>query len=495
MVSTSLLLDQNGQYLSVTDEVIRRLGELVGRRLVTHDHSCHGTVVCKETTSLLRAADGSRIPNAGLFPALEFLAQRRGLQLRRRMTPAIVSLPAPVGNKFLLHPQIAQFVFQHPLGRIGIHPGIKPDSVIQDIAFAFPNARIVVLGDHARQLARIAKALKTNNIHAWSITTRNSLPYLDHLDDDERPRVLCSTPTQAAAIDFATTDIVILLDASACHHAKMHMALSQIDARFRLYGLIDVARTPAPAEVDAMMATFGPENIRIQSPGQVRRQVHVAWIPTQAPEVDLDLTAPDFGPRSYWRNPWRNRRIKQLVNGLRSSNPLNRRRFGDLTRHFGHAGYPSPAVTILVDRPIHAAALSRILPNWPVIAPDESLEGLDENFCNSVRRHRRQWLDGSQQIVLASAAPQFRGETSDVIVWAGGGSAIDAIPRRWLNTSDRSNKPLLIVDFLDGHNRIAKRLSQHRRREYRNHDMFPVGISAAQGQLAMFLARQPGAHQ
>lgn len=491
MVAESLILEQGGQHLSVSNEVVQRLGDLVGRRLVTHDDPRHGTVVRKETVSLLRTADGRRLPNSGLFPALEFLARRTGIRLQRRITPVIVSLPDPIHLEFVSYPQVAQFASQMSLGQIAIHPGIRPEDVIGDLALAFPDTRIVVLGGHARQLKRVGATLCARKIRATSISSRFPLVALDDAEDEDLPQVVCSTPREAANIDFATAGIVVLLDASACQHSNMQMTLSQVDAAFRLYGLFDITRVPAPSVVDATMATFGPDIIRLQSQRQVRREVHIAWVPTPPPEIDLDLKNPDFGRRCYWHHERRNRRIKQLANGLRSASPLNRRSFGDVERRYGQPGYTPPSVTILVDRPIHAAELSRLLPDWPVIAADESLEGLDSAFSNAVRQYRREWLDGSHQIVLASAAPHFRGETSDVVIWVGGGKLMDAIPRRWLNATVGSCNPLLIIDFLDGHNKVAKSLSRDRQREYLQNDIFPIGISAAQGRLAMFLDRQP----
>jgi len=491
MVVESLILDQGGQHLSVSNEVVQRLGDIVGHRLVTQDDPRHGTVVRKETVSLLRTADGRRLPNSGLFPALWFLAGQRGIRLQRRVTPAIVSLPDPIHLEFLSYPQAAQFVFQTSLGQIGIHPGIRPEDVIADLALAFPETRIVVLGAHARQLKRVSAALCARKICATSISARFPLVALDDAEDEDLPQVICSTPREAANIDFATAGIVVLLDASACQHSNMQMTLSQIDATFRLYGLFDVNRVGGPSVVDATMATFGPDFIRLQSQRHVRREVHVAWVPTSPPEIDLDLKNSDFGRRCYWHHKDRNRRIKQLANGLRSASPLNRRSFGDVERRYGQLGYTPPSVTILVDRPIHAVELSRLLPDWPVIASDEAIECLDSAFCHTVRQHRREWLDGSHQIVLASAAPQFRGETSDVVIWVGGGKSMDAIPRHWFSAVEASSNPLLIIDFLDGHNKVAKSLSRDRRSEYLQNDIFPIGISAVQGRLAMFLDRQP----
>lgn len=494
MVAESLVLEQCGQYLSVSEDALHRIGDLFGRCLVTHDDPQHGTEVRRENRSLLRKSDGSRIPNSGLFPALQFLARQHGIDLQRRITPAIMSLPEPVHLELLRFPQVAQFVSRTSLGRIAIHPGIISEIIVADLSLAFPDARIVVLGEHSRQLARVASVLRDIGIRATQISSRVPLVTMDDAEES-LPQVICSTPREAASIDFATAEIVIVLDASTCSHSSMQMTLSQMDAAFRLLGLIDVTRSVAPSAEDAMMATFGPEILRLQSHGLVRRDVHVAWVPTPRPAVAHDLTDPGFGACCYWLHARRNRRIKQVAEGLRTGTPLGQQNCGDVARCYGQPGYCPPTVTILVERPIHAAALSRLLPDWPVIATNESLNGMNSRFCAAVRRSRRRWFNGSHQIVLTSAAPQFRGETTDVVIWAGGGSSIDVIPRNWFSATEQGRKPMLIIDFQDRHNSVAQQFSGERQHAYLANDMFPIGNSAAQGRLAMFLYRQPGEHQ
>src|SRR4051794_11819821 len=121
MASELLILDENGQHLSIDDEAINILRDLVGRCLTTVDDPLHGSKVVKDSVSLLRTEQGERIPNAGLFPALKWQAGQKGIQLRRRITPAIVSLPEPIHLEHLCNPQIARFVYETPLGRIGFN--------------------------------------------------------------------------------------------------------------------------------------------------------------------------------------------------------------------------------------------------------------------------------------------------------------------------------------------------------------------------------------
>ncbi len=92
----SITLDQNGQYMTVTDELIGLLGDLHGRILETEVDEQHGTAVSCSSRSLLRADDGARIPNAGLYPALQWIVRQSGYELRRRITPSLSALPCPV---------------------------------------------------------------------------------------------------------------------------------------------------------------------------------------------------------------------------------------------------------------------------------------------------------------------------------------------------------------------------------------------------------------
>ena len=135
-------------------------------------------------------------------------------------------------------------------------------------------------------------------------------------------------------------------------------------------------------------------------------------------------------------------------------------------------------------------ALSKKLPEWTVFTGDVSLDGCPGSFRNRVKRQRRQWMTGQRQIVLADAAQDFRGETTDVVIWAGGGRYIDSIPNSWLTADDGASKPLLLVDFDDVYNKTAWAWSHDRKQGYFDRDVYPPGISAAQGRVAMFLMQQ-----
>ncbi len=485
-----ITIDQNGQHISVTDELLELLGDLHGRVLETEGDERHGTAVSRSNRSLLRANDGARIPNAGLYPALQWRAQQRGYELRRRITPSLSELPATGLTNWPRYPDIIQFVREKSLGQIGIHAGIEVELLLTDLALAYPTARIAVLSKHSRKLNVLAVRLEQRGLKAVSVSSGNLLPLAYDDLENSPPQIICSTPRGAADIDLAGTNIVVVLDAASCQHEDMNLALSQVDARFRLFGLFDVNRSYAPSSVDVMLAVFGPEVIQLHKPGYMRRPINYALVKTPHPLVLLKRDHHDFSVRCYWHHERRNRHITQLAVAMQTGRLLDARKFGEVATAIDRADRPRPAVTILVERPVHAIELAKSLPDWPLIATDDDMRRHSGQFRNRAKRSRRAWQQGTHQIVTVDAAKSWRGDVTDVVIWAGGGQKADFLPHKWLRADIEVNKPLLIVDFDDRHNSDAARMSQQRQRAYRTQDIFPAGISTSQGRLAMFLNRQ-----
>ena len=485
--SRLLTLVQNGQYVSLDDDHLRLLGDLTGRRLVASNDELHGYNVSPVRHSLLRTPDPARIPNAGCIPMLTFLARQRGIDLRVQASPTICTLPEPARVKHLRYPQLARFVRENERGLIRVPSGFAPEVLIHDLAFAYPRQRIIVLGNHVRELDRICQTLATHFPGIQSISSGKPLLLDDH---EDMPQIVCSTPYQALDADFATSDIVLLLDAYHCVQERVQVALSEVEARFRLFGIVKTGRKFAPSETDAAAAVFGPEVLDISGSGRSRREANVAWVQTSSRRVDLEPKDSSFWRTCYGHNERRNHLTKQLAETLSAGIELDRHRFCDVATWFDGREYRPQSVTILVDRLVHAMALSKKLPEWTVFTGDVSLDGCPGSFRKRMKRQRRQWMTGQRQIVLADAAQDFRGETTDVVIWAGGGRYIDSIPNSWLSADDGTSKPLLLVDFDDVYNKTARAWSHDRKQGYFDRDVYPPGISAAQGRVAMFLMQQ-----
>lgn len=482
-----LVITRNGQHISISDEVLNTLGDLTGRCLIASGDSRHGYDVRRASRSLLVSPEGSWIPNAGCLPMLRHRASQRGIQLIVHDEVPITPLPQPRNTPSLHFQQLAQFVFQHPRGLIKRPSRVPVEELIYDLALAFPDHRMVVLGNHVQQLDKIRARLATKIEDVQSVHAHRPIVVNE---DDPMPRIVCSTFSEAAEVDLATSDIVLLLDAYHCVHDRAQHAIATMDGRFRLFGLTATGRKVSPSEADLAMAVFGPELLEVSSRGQSRRKVHVACVPVSGPKYDISKDDPKHWSKCYWHNERRNRLIRQLAEGLVSGNVPRSRKFRQVVEGLRLAGKSRCSVTILVQQLPHARALAKALPGWDIIAGEIPLNRCPGSFRNRVKKQRRRWTTGQRQIVLADAAEKFRGETSDVVIWTGGGKFADAVPDTWLYADDGAATPLLIVDLHDFHHATADCWSQCRKRGYYERNIFPPGVLVGQGRAALFLSQQ-----
>ena len=493
---------RDGHVISVDDEILRRIVGIDRNHegAARSNGSRRQQNVFENLRSLIRPIcpmligragfDSPRLPtpSLGLLPVLRQLARHQGIELSVPGTTLFHQLPPPVNRESLQFPQLADFVHENIHGTISLPKWCKPEDVIHDTCLAFPDEKLAVLGTHRGQLRRIAGELQRRGVDAVAISGREPLIVPDgEYDDEQEPRVICSTPTAIADSCFPHKQIVFVLDAYKCGQDLMRTALLQIDARFRLFGLVPAERRPARSEEAAAFAAFGPARLELNGIRQARRDVRVTWIDSPPPKNDLEPTDSEFPWKTYWHQPRRNLRIKQLVEALQTGQALDRRNFGDLAKIYGGDGYRRPFVVILVERPLHAAALSKMLLDWPVVISDTAMQGLPGSFRNRVKQHRKNWSIGPGYIVLADSADRFCGDSIDVVVWAGGGQSTEAIPRNWLFAEYGHEKPLLIVDFQDQHNPHARRFSRQRGREYAERFISPVHQTLAEARIECFI--------
>lgn len=490
----------NGLFLSVEDSVICKIGDILGEEIAVNPDDAYGLTAQKVRKSLLkprqRAINGGRdlavrAPNAGLRPALVELAARKGFAIEFVRSTQVNSLPEPQLMS-LGYPTMAKFVHQTPLGRIMRHLDVDDADILADLARAFPHTKIVALDPKCEPLKVACRKLRKAKISCdW---TSGDRPLNRTVDGDvEQPQVLLSTPTEVSSIDFEQTDIVVVLDARTAGHERMQMALSQMDARFRLYGL-DLLELPQNASLrDTQFSVFGPEVLNIYEGNLATRNLQVAFLRVEGPQLKDSLDVADVFWKCIWGNERRNRRIANVAKAMRDGNPalLKKGQDQSLRTHLKqHSGRPMNVV-VLVERPLHAEALSEKLDDWPVDIDQKSLFRLNQRFWKRVQnlagRHDRRG-----RIVLTD----FEGLSKsthdpDVVIWAGGGRLGSPIPEAWATAPAGSERPLLIVDFLDDFHPEAQKMRKSRRADYFANEIYPVGTDAAYGRTLKFLAQRP----
>lgn len=486
--SARIDLEQEGQHVWNCID-LRALGDISVTRVVTKDDADHGYDVVAESHSLLYSPDGFCIPNAGCIPLLQARAAALGLELSITCRPPICRLPQPANRERLGYPKLADFVALHKRGLIRVPLEFEESTLIYELALAFPSNTVIVLSSDVAVLERIATQLRSRcqtDAERKSIEWTHARRSLYLGVEEDGPRIICSTYSEVANLDFATSDIVVFADGRQCITVDAQEALEQTAARFRLFGIVRLGERMSPYEEGKMMGVFGPELVDLLGHCWTRRDVHVAWVHHRQPSIHLERKGSDFDYRCVIHNERRNRDIAALARGLAIADPVPIRKHRDIADWCERNCRTQYQVTVLVDRLDHAVALADKLHDWPVVGPDNiSLHG----YPARVRRMLRpmaSW-EPARRIVMTDAAEDYPGYLSNIVIWAGAGPCAAPIPDTWLKEPRHYSSPLLIIDFADWFNGTTRKWSKSREREYERRDLFRVGIDPVYGRINRFL--------
>ena len=392
---------------------------------------------------------------------------------------------------------LAQFVRLQDRGLIRLPKSFDESAITRELAAAYPAQKIIVLSSKVTTLEKLARRLCkdcTSDEAREQIAVNHGQCPLALDVDQEMPHVTCSTYREAASLDFATSDLVLFVDAYECVHGLAQQALEVMDAQFRLFGIVRAGRSVSPYEEAITMRVFGFELLDLMSHGRTRRDVHVAWVRHNQPPIHLERKTSDFDFRCLFHNARRNRVIAKIAKALDAGTPIDAHKYPDVAEWCDANGHGPHRVIVLVDRLDHAVALERKLPGWPIItSKGTSFRGYPGSVRNRLKRGQSIWAGGSpweygqRQIVLTDAPPSFAGYYSDVVIWAGSGPWAAPIPGAWLGERCGSHCPLLVVDFFDLFNPQTQQWSWQRRDDYAQQDIFDVGVHPVLGRMERFL--------
>ncbi len=502
---------RNGQKLIIPSAVIDLLGgDLAVQKRITGTSRKHGYNVTVDHESLLRGELDVRrgielghapIANAGMIEVLEYLAVGQERKLRFQSDVAVSTLPPPQSDPGVQWPGLSLFVRDVPWGLISVPMHLNGD-VVSELAKAYPEQRILVLGSVPAlnrfhdTFYELIKKLYPDQTRDYVKVDSDNHHYVD--DEEDMPRLLLSTPCACASYEIEKCDLVILLDAYHCINDNMQWPLMQVDARFRLFGLVDPTRIPKPLEQARLHRTFGFRRLDLMDGGRVRRPTHYAWVRQSgsiSPAAVIEHpTLPGRRPRktvdamsTYVFNHARNATICDLARKLQQGAQLRSDRWRDVHRWRRDHGAGPLSVTILVDRLDHAAQLGRDLRDWPIVADRRSnLHGLPGNIRRRVRNGFNDDASSNCQIVVVDQANRLNDFTSDVVIWAAGGTSAN-VPNAWLYSAIEPNRPMLVIDFLDAFDSTTESWSYRRRAGLEAQDVFRVGTSPHIGRIERFL--------
>ena len=388
------------------------------------------------------------MPMLGLRHLIRDELHKKGHDVQQVSTVPISTLPCPAAGSEASYPSLARFVRANVNGLIEARSDFNVDvAAIASLARAYPTNRIMVVGGQRKSLGRILRVLREFGLPARGALGRSS----GHSLEADAPKLLVSTFLAAADFDLAHCNIVIFADAEECAHERATLMLSQVDARFRVFGLMrrkQYHQQPTSTR-GHLLRVFGAASIALKSYNRIRVDCQVSWVQNRQNFMDVSIEDVNYHRHVIWNNRRRNQKIKQATLSVGT----------DTLEH-----------TVVVVKTLqHASALSKRLPNFQVwIAESEKREAerMNRRFRAKAKLLGTDWLRG-QSIVTTACASRYPGYSARNIIWAGSGVTPE-IPLSWLYRKDDGiARPVRIFDFADTFNREACQLARRRQEWYR----------------------------
>ena len=212
-------------------------------------------------------------------------------------------------------------------------------------------------------------------------------------------------------------------------------------------GFLPRGRATSAFERARLWELYGPDELVVPAHGKVVRPVAVAThrveLGCQTPVGADDLAV----KKALWHHRVRNRRLATLARAFACGNAAL------ITSYVGvavgsTAGVPR-SVLVLCEGVDQAVAISKHLPNWPIVT------GLDCDAGGTA-------VAGSVAVATALGVGKLAGGGFDVVVRADPGRGLPPLPPGWLDSP--TSCPLLVVDVSDTGHCLAAVWSRQRRR-------------------------------
>lgn len=395
---------------------------------------------------------------AGLVPRVCAALEKQGYECRvrdRRRLCNALHADALVTAK--LNPAgraLVAAVEEHFQGQIEVRGRSQALAHCEALCRAYPRARILICAGTRRDVQDVARQLTQR--------LRKRVGYL--VSDIYRPgkRITVSTSGQLGTWGAYKPHLVLLLDASATHSLARE-GVYGIQAR-KIFAFTDPAAQHDRLTRRYLETMAGPIVVRRAAAPRARAILlrtpkHTIVVPGS----ELPLARKRA---LYWQNSERNAFIAKVASAL----ALDDR---DTLQHLGwpeginliSTAERSAQCILVAESTEHGRALQELLPGWP----------LEHAVSGSQCAHEGLTKPTDKSMILPAIVTLTRamesGICADVVVWASGG---DFAPDPTGTSPSGVTEPIL-VDFQDGHHRIAARDTKTRRKEYRTMKLGPQG--------------------
>lgn len=328
-------------------------------------------------------------------------------------------------------PAVLEFVRTKSRGIVRIGQGVDAAVLCAQIAKAWPQMKIAVVGCRKKTVAHAAHMLK-DALGDLQVT------HVSNFRPERIARVTVTTFSEQGSVNLNERRLILVLDPVELLGRRSRILLD-CSPTARLIGFLPRDCTMSRRDADEVHAWFGFDRLVVPSHGEVAREVIVVRSSVRGgARIDVGDDVVALKRRGVWHNRMRNRRIAGLVQLLRH------RKLKELDQRFRSVaravrGRQINSVVVLVENVEHAETLHELV-------PDASITTAFERTVATVPADQ----GVAVQIATATAFSQLNLQDVDVVIRvdAGPGSQPVCVTAHKI-VARNSNGPLVLVDLSD----------------------------------------------
>lgn len=486
------IIEANGYRMWLSQEMVGALGDILRPRI--DSTRVNDQIKCRRgIESILCPGQGEHISTLGLRQILVERAARKGRAIRILATTEPRPLRMACPEATINHTEPIQLLTEQACGVITHSQRRHRNEIILDVCRVFTDSQICIVGTRDSQLRAVHEYLRKHGMEAMALLTNNI-----EISDEVRDKggVIVSTIGRVDS-DFCTkADLILCIDASEAAHVRFQQFLAyQPDMRPALFGLLDETKRLNSFERVSIVSTFGLHQAHAVGKGLIRRPSSRLLLPHFASEATLIETGKSRVIPNLVTDTQRNRYVAKVAKGLQTRTLPIACATNQLRQWLGDRAAAELTTFVIAATAKQALQIAHRLPGWALLTSiDPSspmVSRMSEPDRQRLKAGLRRWNKGSatELVTTIDAAGRLGEQKPDVIVWAGAGPSVPALPKSWLRQRVRLIHPLLIVDFAD-RGKMVRPMTQQRMAHYDQAGIFDVGVNDWQGRYEQFERQQ-----
>lgn len=331
--------------------------------------------------------------------------------------------------------------------------------LIAQIALAFPQERIVVIGTRQADAAILAKRIRG---HTPSVSLAS--PH-HHPKTATRIVVVTASGLQQHVVGVKERTICLCLNPTETLYSKKHWFSSRDwlpVLKARCFGLLNADQILAQQQLDLMNALFGSQRLFIPRHGCRELSVKVTtWDFKGGNNLTSDASTLDIKRQLVWRDRLRNRLIAGLAKAITESDDQAlatkyKKIAKDLYSKLGQR------VAILVENVEHAARLHQRLPGWPIVAGKAAdTTNLKPTAKAAIEAGEQPAAKKFDDVIVTTAGFAELGAVQ-VLIRTDAGTGLPPISSEYFVAGDMVPANLTIIDVKDLHHPHLRQRSKWR---------------------------------